>query len=80
MKSTAGYNIKILVSDGKNDKVNALEPATMKSNENSKVIAHSTTTQKQAITHEEERAALILFFHWTLYYVVYVSMNKIVSR
>ena len=65
MKSTAGYNIKILVSDGKNDKVNALEPATMKSNENSKVIAHSTTTQglaqKQAITHEEERAALILF-------------------
>ena len=49
MKSTAGYNNKILVSDSKNHKV----------------IAHSTTTQdlaqKQAITHKEERAALVLF-------------------
>ena len=49
MKSTAGCNNKILVSNGKNDKV----------------TAHSITiqglAQKQAITHEEERAALILY-------------------
>ena len=61
IKSTAGYNDKILVSDGKN----------------SKVIANLTTTQglaqKQATTHEKEKAALILF--WRLYYVVYVSMK-----
>ena len=79
---TAGYNNKILISDGKfslgkNGKVNALELATMKSTagynnkilvsngKNNKVIAHSTTiqglAQKQAITHKEERADLILF-------------------
>ena len=64
---TVWYNNKILISDGKfslgkNNKVNALKLAVTK---NSKAIAHSTTThglaQKQAITHEEERAALILF-------------------
>ena len=63
---TVGYNNKILVSDGKfdlgknnkintlepaamkshkNSKANALEPAAMESHKNSKVIAHSTTTQ-----------------------------------
>ena len=51
---TVGYNNKILISDskfnlGKNDKVNSLELAKhtftpMKSNKDSKVIAHSTTT------------------------------------
>ena len=73
---TVGYNNKIIVSDGKfslgkNDKVNALEPATLKSHAEPTTMeshinsAHSTTTQglaqKQAITHEEKRAALIFF-------------------
>ena len=61
MKSIARYNNKILLSDGKNHKVNALKPAAIKSNKNSKVIEHSTTTQGLAITHEVERATLILF-------------------
>ena len=61
---TVGYNNKILVSDGKfslgkNDKVNASEQAVPQ-----KVIAQPITTHelspKPAITHEEERVALIL--------------------
>ena len=62
---TVRYNNKILVSDGKfnlgkNDPINALEPATMKSPtmESHKNSPHSSTiqglAQKQAITHEEE--------------------------
>ena len=56
---------------GKNEKVNALEPATMESHKNSTTIeirknsAHSATTQglaqKPTITHKEEKIALILF-------------------
>ena len=42
---------------GKNKKVNAVEP-TMKSH---KVVAQLPRTQKPTITHEEERAALVLF-------------------
>ena len=61
---TVGYNNKILVSDGKfslgkNDNVNALGPATMKSHKD--LAQTADLEQKQAITHEEERAALILF-------------------
>ena len=72
--ATARYNNKILVSDGKfnlvkNEKVNSLEPtkAAIKSN---KTIAQSTATQglphtdlaqKTTITHQEEKAASILF-------------------
>ena len=76
---TVGYNNKIVISDskfnlGKNDKVNALEPATMKSHKNSKIKGHKVITQsthahkdpnnvlaqKPTITHEEEKIALIL--------------------
>ena len=70
----AGYNNKILISDGKfilgkNDKVNALEPATMKShqttNSNEVQVQKPTITHKnqepQTITHNEEKIALVLF-------------------
>ena len=64
---TARYNNEILVSDrkfnlGKNDKVNTLEPAVPKIIH--KVVAQPTTAHglspKPAVTHEEERVALIL--------------------
>ena len=67
---TVGYNNKILVSDekfslGKNDKVNALKPATMKSHKSSKTNSLEPTTQglaqKPNISHEDEKIALVLF-------------------
>ena len=63
-------------SFGKNDMVNALEAPAMKSHKNSNVVAQTSATQKDleqtaaihkvleqkpTITHEEEKAALILF-------------------
>ena len=66
---TARYNNKILISDGKfslgkNDKVNALELAgsiQKVTKISHKVIAQATTAHGLSpITHEEERAALIL--------------------
>ena len=67
----AGYNNKIVVSNGKfslgkNDKVNALELAVPQkvTKISHKVMAQPTTTHglspKPAITHKEERVALIL--------------------
>ena len=80
MKTTpAGYNNKILVFDGKfslgkNDKVNALKPAVPKHTSTQKVtkISQSTTAHGLAITHEEEKVALILslavgFATWHLF-------------
>ena len=77
---TVRYNNKILVSDekynlGKNEKVNSLEAATMKSHKYSKTnslqeltqkpnISHGVTHQKQephTITHFEEKIAFVLF-------------------
>ena len=68
---TARYNNKILVSDskfslGKNDKVNTLEPAVPQkvTKISHKVVPQPTTAHglspKPAITHEEERVALVL--------------------
>ena len=68
---TAGYNNKILVSDGKfslgkNDKVNALVLKSVISKEtipSHKVIAHAHKDPNNVlaqITHEEEKIALIL--------------------
>ena len=76
---TVGYNSKILVSDGnislgKNDEVNSLEPATMKSHKDSNLIKQTAVThrdsetavthedleKKPTITHEEEKIPLIL--------------------
>ena len=69
---TAGYNNKILVSDswfslGKNDMVNSLDSPMPKA---AHLTSHKNFLQKQAITHkdlgqstithEEEKAALIL--------------------
>ena len=81
---TVGYNQKILISDGKfssgkNDKVNALKPAVPKHTSTQKVtkISHKdtaqpTTTHGLAITHEEEKVALVLslavgFATWHLF-------------
>ena len=67
---TVGYNNKILVSDekfslGKNEKVNAgftkQETETTKKDLQKPTTIHKVVTQKPVITHEEERAALILF-------------------
>ena len=69
---TVGYNNKILVSDGKfslgkNEKVNAglTKPEKETTKKYSKAqkptTIHKVVTQKPIITHEEERAALILF-------------------
>ena len=67
---TVGYNNKILVSDGKfslgkNEKVNAgftkPEEETTKEDLQKPTTIHKAVAQKQTITHEEERAALILF-------------------
>ena len=67
---TAGYNNKILVSNGKfslgkNVEVNAglvkpEEKTTTKDSQKPTTI-HKVVTQKPIITHEKERAALILF-------------------
>ena len=67
---TVGYNNRILVSDGnfslgKNDEVNSLQPATMKSHKDSKLVKQTAVTHKDfykklTITHEEEKIALIL--------------------
>ena len=61
---TAGYNNKILVSDGKfslgkNDKVTALDPAVPSPQKVTKIChkntAQQTTAQGLAVTHEEEK-------------------------
>ena len=76
---TVGYNNKILVSDekfilGKNEKVNSLEPATMKRHKDSNhvnqtevthrdsetAVTHKDLEKKPTITHKEEKIALIL--------------------
>ena len=76
---TVGYNNKILVSDGKfilrkNEKVNSLETAAMKSHKDSNhvnqtavthrdsetAVTHKDLEKKLTITHEEEKIALIL--------------------
>ena len=61
---TAGYNNKILVSDsgfslGKNDMVNSLESHHLTSHKQKQAITHKDLGQS-TITHEEEKAALIL--------------------
>ena len=66
---TVGYNNKILVSDGKfnlgkNDKVNAGSTKPEEETTKKTTTIHKDSnviTQKQIITHEKERAALILF-------------------
>ena len=74
-----GYNNKILVSDGKfilgkNEKVNSLETATMKSHKDSNHVNQTAVTHRDSetaathkdleknptITHQEEKTALIL--------------------
>ena len=58
---TVGYNNKILVSDGKfilgkNEKVNSLEPAAMKSHKDSNHIKQTAVTHKDsetAVTHKD---------------------------
>ena len=76
---TVRYNNKILVSDekfilGKNEKVNSLESAAMKSHKDSNhvnqteithrdsetALTHKDLEKKPTITHEEEKIALIL--------------------
>ena len=76
---TVRYNNKILISDGKfilekNEKVNSLEPASMKSHKDSNhvkqtavthkdsktAVTHKDLERKPTITHEEEKIALIL--------------------
>ena len=77
---TVGYNNKILVSDGKfslgkNEKVNSLKTATMKSPQTADLegttathrdLEQTSTTQrdleqKPNIIHEEEKIAFVLF-------------------
>ena len=67
---TVGYNNKILVSDEKfslekNDEVDAMKLATMKSHKNSKTNSLEPTTQglaqKPNISHKDEEIALVLF-------------------
>ena len=76
---TVAYNNKILVSDGKfilgkNEKVNSLEPAAMKSHKtnpletpaikSTRTAVNSERTadleQKTIISHEDEKVALVL--------------------
>ena len=55
-----GYNNKILISDGKfilgkNEKVNSLEPAAMKSHKDSNLITQTAVTHRYsetAVTHK----------------------------
>ena len=55
---TAGYNNKILVSDGKF----SLASLNQKIRQTTKTATiHKVVTQKPTIAHEEERAALIIF-------------------
>ena len=82
---TVGYNNKILVSDGnfslgKNDEVNSLETPAIKTNslETPAIESHSNAAQglthTPAISHEDEKAAFILFVLW-LYCLVSFSMK-----
>ena len=55
---TVGYNNKLLVSNekfilGKNEKVNSLEPATMKSHKDSNLV------KQTAVTHRDSETAVI---------------------
>ena len=58
---TVRYNNKILVSDGnfslgKNDEVNSLEPAAMKSHKDSDLVKQTAVTHKDsetAVTHKD---------------------------
>ena len=80
---TVGYNNKILVSDekfslGKNDKVNTLElvKEVDKPKSDEAVVRPSVThkdSQKQTITHKEEKVALILLWQVVLRYGVCFS-------
>ena len=78
--TVGGYSNKILVSNekfilGKNEKVNSLETAAMKSHKHSNVVTQTAVTHKDSektavthkdlekkptITHDEEKIALIL--------------------
>ena len=81
---TVGCNNKILISNekfilGKNEKVNSLEPAAVKSHKDSNhvnqtevthrdsetAVTHKDLERKPTITHEEEKIALILTFTGT---------------
>ena len=75
---TVGYNNKIIISNGKfilgkNDEVNSLETAVMKTHKDSNLVAQTSVTHRNvestaathrdleqiAATHEEEKIALI---------------------
>ena len=81
---TVPYNNKILVSNGKfslrkNDEVNASltkpEKKTTTKGSQKLTTIHKVVTQKPVITHEEERAALILFLTGG-FTILFVSMNR----
>ena len=65
---TVGYNNKILISDGKfipgkNEKVNSLEPATMKSHKDSNHVKQTAVTHKDsetAVTHKDLEKSQLL--------------------
>ena len=65
---TVGYDNKILISDGnfslgKNDEVNSLETPAIKTNslETPSIESHSNAAHAPTISHEDEKAAFILF-------------------
>ena len=61
---TVGYNNNILVSDGKNEKVNSLEAPVMKSHKGSNVITQTSVTHKEsektAVTHKDLEKSRLL--------------------
>ena len=69
---TVGYNNKILVSDekfilGKNEKVNSVETAAMKSHKHSNVVTQTVVThkdsEKTAVTHKDLIKHQLSFSH-----------------
>ena len=90
---TVGYSNKILVSDGnfslgKNNEVNSLEPAAMKSHKDSNLLkqiavthkdsetatTHKDLEKKPTITHERENC-FNSYFNWNIYDMLPVSIN-----
>ena len=89
---TVRYNNKILVSDekfilGKNEKVNSLEPAAMKSHKDSNHVNQTAVTHKDsetAVTHKDLEKKLTIthkencfnsYFNWNIYDMVPVSIH-----
>ena len=74
------YNNKILISNekfilGKNEKVNSLETAAMKSHKDSNHVNQTAVTHRDSETAVTHKNCFNSFFNWNIYGMVPVSIN-----